>query len=134
MTVIQEPVGDLIGEKVTLVRFRAPQIRGSNDNTRTVAPVSHEFYVTDGVLTTGDLDPGPAVVSIAGRDYDIVIPYSVTPIRLWPLINAHLDPPPDTATGYIRNGGGVEIEQIVTAAEYAAITRDPETIYFILED
>lgn len=136
MTVIQDNVWDIADGAISHpVRFRVPQIRGAASSPGVVTQVVHEYITDDtGQLTTDDLEPGPAKVTVAGKTYDIVIPYSVTPIRLWPLINAHLDPPPPTATGYIRNGGGVEIAQAVTAAEYAAITRDPETLYLILED
>ena len=136
MTVISEPIGDIagLGERQK-VRFTVPTMRESADGTATVTTRTHEVSPVNGVLTTADLDPGPAKVSIGHDQYDIVIPASDTPIRLWPLIEAGSPPPPpDPESLFIRNSGGIRRAKILTQTAYAAlVTPDPETFYIIIE-
>lgn len=135
MTVISEPIEDIAGAGFGQpITFVVPMIRQSADGTSTVVEVRHSYTPVAGVLTTGDLDPGPAVVRIRHATYNIVIPASATPVRLWPLIDAGMPTPPPTAEGFVRNGGGIARAVALTQIEYDAIpTPDPETFYVIVD-
>lgn len=132
MTVISEPIKNIagLGERQK-VRFTSPVIRESADGTSTVTTRTHEVAPVNGVLTVS-LDPGPAKVFIGHDEYDILVPDSASPIRLWPLIDAVLDPPPSNATGFVKDGGNVGRIQALTQAQYNAMTTpDPGTLYII---
>ena len=77
MTVISEPIENIAGaDNGTGFAFSAPGLRESEDGTCLITV--HPLVVTaiDGVLTTPDLDPGPATVRIGQRTYHIEIPDS----------------------------------------------------------
>ena len=135
MTVISEPIVDIAGLGARQrVRFTIPRIRESTDGSSTITTRTHEVLPVNGVLTTPDLDPGPAKVSIGLDEFDIVIPDSATPLRLWPLIDAVTDPPAPAATGFVKDGGNIARIQALTQAEYNAMTTpDPGTLYIITD-
>ncbi|MEU9515936.1 hypothetical protein [Micromonospora sp. NPDC048169] len=135
MTVISEPIENIAGaDNGTGFYFSAPAIRESDDGTRLITV--HPLVVTaiDGVLTTPDLDPGPATVRIGQHTYHIEIPDSPTPIRLWPLVEAGLPVPPAEEATAVRNGGGVRRIAVAELDDYLAMpTPDPETVYIVPE-
>ncbi|NEW33857.1 hypothetical protein GV791_14980 [Nocardia cyriacigeorgica] len=133
MTVISEPVGDIAGaDDATVFVFSSKVLRESGDGTGLITTRLASLQAEDGVLTTPDLDPGPAVVRIGAREYQIEIPDSPTPIRLWPLIEAGLPVPPTEEATAVRNGGGVARIQRISQTEYdALVTPDPETLYVV---
>lgn len=90
--------------------------------------------LVNGVLTSPNLVPGPAVVQVGNETYDIEIPDSSTPVQLWPLIDAGM-PPPVNVPGFVRNAGGIARIARATRDEYAALTNpDPETLYIVFEN
>lgn len=135
MTTISEPLADIAGvDEADPITFYLDVIRENANGTGTVTTKIHQVWPIDGVVTTEDLDPGPARVRIGLVTYPIVIPDSVTPVRLWPLIDASI-PAPRTTNLFVRNGGGISRAQRISAAGYAAlVTPDPETLYFVVAD
>lgn len=136
MTVISQSVTDIAGTpEVESIRFATYAIRDSSDGTSLITTKIHAYEPVAGVLTTGDLDPGPAKVIIGARAYAIEIPDSATPVQLWPLIEAGLPIPVAEEASAVRNGGGFVRGQVLTAAEYSALvaatTPDPGSIYFV---
>lgn len=134
MTVIQENVTSIAGiDNTTPFTFAAPVIRDNDGDTAFVTTAPTRLLPVGGVLTTPNLDPGPAVVRIGLRAYLIDIPDSSTPIRLWPLVLAGLPVPPAEEAAAVRNGGGVALIRVLTEAQYSALTsRDPETLYVVV--
>ena len=135
MTVISEPIQNIagLGERQK-VRFTVPVVRESVDNNALVTTRVHEVAPVNGVLTTPDLDPGPAKVWIGADEYDITVPDSSTPVRLWPLIDAGMPTPPEDAPGFVRDGGNVARIKAMTQAQYNAMaTPDPATLYIITD-
>lgn len=135
MTVISEPVENIGGaDDKTVFTFASVILRESDDGTGLITTTSTHVRATEGVLTTPDLDPGPAMVRIGAKPYRITIPDSPDPIRLWPLIEAGLPIPPTEEAAAVRNGGGVARIQVTELADYHAIpTPDPETLYVVPE-
>ncbi|MFI6368722.1 hypothetical protein ACIBG0_39075 [Nocardia sp. NPDC050630] len=134
MTVISEPISNIAeADNDTDFFFSSPVLRESGDGTGMVTTTPILVNAVAGVLTTPDLDPGPTKVRIGLNSYYIVIPDSVTPVRLWPLILAGLPVPPAEEAEAVRNGGGVALITVLTEAEYAALTSvDPETLYVVV--
>lgn len=134
MTVISEPVEDIGGaDDNTQFEFSSPILRESDDGLGLITRRPVRVVAEDGVLTTPELDPGPALVRIGGRAYDIEIPDSDTPVRLWPLIETGLPIPPEEEASAVVNGGGVARIQKLSQAAYDAIpTPDPETLYIVV--
>jgi len=135
MTVISEPVENIGGaDDKTVFAFSSILLRESDDGTGLVTTTPVSIRATDGVLTTPDLDPGAAVVRIGAKAYQITIPDSDTPIRLWPLIEAGLPVPPVEEAAAVRNGGGVARIQAIELNDYTAIpTPDPDTLFVVPE-
>lgn len=135
MTTISESLRNIAGVNETdPVTFFIDAIRENADGTGTVTTRIHQVWPVNGVITTEDFEPGPARVRIGLLTYPIVIPDSVTPVRLWPLIDASVPPGPATNL-FVRNGGGISRAQRISAAGYAAlVTPDPETLYFVVAD
>lgn len=135
MTVISEPVESIAGaDNQTVFGFQS-LVRESADGTGLITAALVTMQATGGVLTTPDLDPGPAVVSVGHRNFQIEIPDSGTAVRLWPLIQAGLPIPPSEEASAVRNGGGVARIQRITESAYLALaTPDPETLYVVIED
>ncbi|WP_227979999.1 hypothetical protein [Nocardia spumae] len=134
MTVIQETVETIGGaDNDTMFTF-ASQLRDSSDGTALITTLGVRVTPQAGVLTTPDLDPGLATVSVGVKSYTIDIPDSDTPVRLWPLIEAGLPVPATQEASAVRNGGGIARAQAMTETAYAAITPDPETAYYLYED
>ena len=135
MTVISEPIADIADIAYdNVVVFWVPELRQSADAASIVVENRREYAVVAGVLTTDDLQPGPAHVQIGHQVYPIIIPESATPVRLWPLIDAGMPPPPPTAEGFVRDGGGIARAVALSQAEYDAIpTPDPATFYVITD-
>ncbi len=138
MTVLTANVRDIAGvDDRTIFTFEIPTVRGSTDGG--VVTVRQCRYVaSDGVLTTDDLEPGPAVLRMSSglsTEYRITIPDSAEPVQLWPLIDAAT--PPDESvqwgTGYVRDAGGVARVRAVPAADYPGLVKDPATYYILFE-
>ena len=87
MTVFVEPLGDIAGlADGREVVFEIGVVRENHAGTGMVTPRRVSVHPVGGVLTTPDLDPGPARVCIAFEWFDIVIPDESGSQRLWPLI------------------------------------------------
>lgn len=136
MTVITELLVDVAGTPHTDEVFFSSYILRENDDGNALVTTSVRSYTpVNGVITTEDLDPGPARVRIGVNTYDIEIPESATPVRLWPLIETGLPAPPSLVGNYVINGGGIARVQKLTQSEYAALTLpDPETEYSVVPD
>lgn len=137
MTVLTATVRDIAGiDDATTFTFYVPSVRQDDAGTAgLVTPPRYRANAVDGVLTTPDMEPGPAVLRISGdpNEYRIVIPASATPLELWPLIDAGM-PPPVGEPGFVRNAGGIARMQRITESAYAALaTPDPETLYITFE-
>ncbi len=135
MTIISEPLQDPAGRPETEpLAFYIETIRQNVSGTGTVSVKRVDVTPVAGVLTTPNLDPGPAEVQWRGSRYKITIPNSPAPVRLWPLIDAGMAPPGINAPGFVRNAGGAARIEVMTLAEYAAIAPgDPETVYITLD-
>lgn len=136
MTVISQPITDIAGApEADTIRFATYAIRDSADGASIITTKVHAYEPTAGVLTTDDLDPGPAKVIIGAHAYAIEIPDSATPILLWPLIEAGLPVPITEEASAVRNGGGFVRGQVMTASEYSALvastTPDPGSMFFV---
>lgn len=134
MTVISEHVDNIAGaDDGTVFVFASILLRDSDDGTSLITTTPTRVTPVAGVLTTPDLDPGAAKVSIGlSRAYQIDIPDSPTPIRLWPLIEAGLPVPPAEEATAVRNFGGIAGAKRVTLAEYQAMpTPDLETLFVV---
>ncbi|KDQ02279.1 hypothetical protein EN35_14490 [Rhodococcus qingshengii] len=135
MTIISEPLQDPAGRPETepLV-FYIETVRQNVSGTGTVSVKRVDVTPVGGVLTTPNLDPGPAQVQWRGQRYPIVIPHSVSSVRLWPLLDAGMPHPPSTAAGFVRNGGGVTRIQALTQIEYENLdSPDPATLFIITD-
>ncbi len=135
MTVIVESIDTIAGaDSSTVFQFSSPVVRDSSGDNALITTVSMQVKPVDGVLTTPDLDPGPATVQVGVTPFAITIPDSPTPIRLWPLIEAALPTSPAQAAKAVVNGGNAARIQVMTAAEYTALvastTPDPGSIFF----
>lgn len=136
MTVIAEPIADIAGaDNYTQFIFYSPALRESDDGTGLITARPYFIVAESGVLITPDLDAGLATVRVGQRAYNITIPDSPSPVRLWPLIEAGLPVPPSQEASAVRNGGGFARIQRIAAAAYAAlVTPDPETLYVVVPD
>lgn len=136
MTVISEPIGSIAGaDNSTTFEFFSSIVRASDDGTGLITRRPVFLTAVDGVLTTPDFDPGPATVRIGQRAYNITIPDSGTPVRLWPLVLAGLSVAPTEEASAVINGGGFAIGQVMTAVDYATLTStttpDPGSMFFV---
>lgn len=133
MTVISDTIRDIAGadnqSSFTFTALGSPE-RGGHIVTR----LAHRYTATAGVLTTADLDPGPALVEIGRDTYRITIPDSESPVRLGPLILAGL---PQIVVGAraVVDGGGAAILYVMSSADYSALiavtTPDPGSIFYV---
>ncbi|MFE7798991.1 hypothetical protein [Nocardia sp. NPDC057440] len=134
MTVISEHIENIAGADNTTAFLFGANLRESADGTTFITDRWQRYTATGGVLTTANLDPGPALVRIGGETRQIDIPDSGTAVRLWPLWEAAAPPPPIT-TNYVVNGGGIARVQKITVSAYAAlVTPDPLTEYSLIPD
>lgn len=136
MTILIANIRDVAGiDDRTTFTFEIPIVRGSTTGG-VVTSRQSSYRAADGVLTTDDLEPGPAVLRISGTpiDFHITIPADSDPVQLWPLIDA-ATPPDGTAwmTGFVRNAGGVARIQAVHVDEYPGLVKDPATFYVLYE-
>lgn len=135
MTILTANVRDVAGaDDNTIFTFEIPTVRGSADGG--IATVRACRYTARfGVITTDDLEPGPAVLRISGDPsgaYQITIPVSAEPVQLWPLIDAAVPPDEQSwSTGFVRNAGGVARIQAVHVDEYPGLVKDPATFYIL---
>ena len=91
MTVISENVKDIAGlADNTKVVFYTNMPRENAAGDGIITPRRVTVTPNAGVLTTPQLDPGPAKVFYGTSSFDIVIPTSGTPVRLWPLIEQYV--------------------------------------------
>lgn len=136
MTVLYDDVINVAGlSPGDPIQFRTHTIRENDTSDGIVTTDGYTVWPdATGAIETEDLDPGPATVIISGLIYNIIIPPSSTPVRLWPLIDAGMPAPAPDVEGFVRNGGGVRRIVAVTQAEYDAIpTPDPATFYVIID-
>ncbi|MFD7045373.1 hypothetical protein [Rhodococcus jostii] len=134
MTVISEPITTLagVGDR-TPVTFYVQALRPTFAGVGIITPTRVQVLPEGGVLTTPDLDPGPATVSWGTSTYRITIPDEPDPVALWPLIDAGM-PVPSNEPGFVRNAGGIARIARITESAYAALTTpDPETLYITFE-
>jgi hypothetical protein len=132
VTVISENIRNIAGADNTTAFVFWTCLRESADGNGLDTALTSRLVASSGVLTTPDLDPGPALVRIGATVYSIEIPDSDTSVRLWPLIQAGLPVPPSAEADAVRNGGGVARAQTITQAAYnALVTPDPATLYVI---
>ncbi|MBF6189410.1 hypothetical protein [Nocardia farcinica] len=136
MTVISEPVASIAGaDDFTAFEFAAVVLRENHAGTGLVTPRPVRLVASDGVLTTPELDPGPAIVRIGQRAYRIEIPDWPEPVRLMPLIEAGLPVQPSETASPVINAGGIRRVIDVTVSEYAALDPpDPDTLYIVFPD
>lgn len=136
MTVISERFTDLAGTaQVDNIAIFATNVRENAAGTGIVTTTRHD-YTPDatGLITTEDLDPGPAQVRIGMDTYAIDIPDSDDTIALWPLIEAGLPVDPTEQPHAVINAGGVARILRITESAYLALpVRDPDTYYVVLE-
>lgn len=132
MTVLTGQIRDVAEfDDQSVFAFQIPEIRG--DGNEVVTTRTYFVQAVNGVLTTPDLSPGPATLTVRAKEYQIVIPESGSPLPIWPLIDAGM-PPPVGQPGFVRNAGGIARIQRTTVANYAAIpSKDPETLYITFE-
>lgn len=123
-------------DDLTVFKFEVPVIRDVGDGAGVVTTRSVRCTATGGVLTTPDLAPGPARLTIQGdpRTYHITIPDSEESILLWPLIQAATPPDPgEWTTGFVVNHGGISGMKAVPLADYPTMPKDPATFYALFE-
>lgn len=141
MTIVTGNIRDIAGaDDATVFTFETPVVRGSSAGG--VVTIRARRYTAEyGLLTTDDLEPGPAVLHLSGgmrADYRITIPDSATPVQLWPLIDAATPPEHEAwMTGYVRNAGGVARVAAMVDEEYWQLVADglddPATVYITVE-
>lgn len=136
MTVITETIDTIAGaDTTTTFQFASSLVRDSSGDNALITTAGVQVKPVNGVLTTPDLDPGPAVVQVGVQSFAITIPDSGTPIRLWPLIEAALPVPPAQQAAAVVNGGGAARIQVMTADDYATLvsttTPDPGSIFLV---
>lgn len=134
MTVISEHVDNIAGaDDGTVFVFASILLRDSDDGTSLITTTPTRVTPVAGVLTTPDLDPGPAYVRVGlSQSYRVDVPDSPTPIRLWPLIAVGLPVPPVEEATAVRNLGGIAGAKRVTLAEYQAMpTPDLATLFIV---
>ncbi|WP_261949471.1 hypothetical protein [Rhodococcus sp. T9N] len=132
MTVLTGQIRDVAEfDDQSVFAFQIPEIRG--DGNEVVTTRTYFVQAVNGVLTTPDLSPGPATLTVRAKEYQILIPESGSPLPIWPLIDAGM-PAPVGQPGFVRNAGGIARVQRTTIANYAAIpSKDPETLYITFE-
>ena len=132
MTILTGQIRDVAEfDDQSVFAFQIPEIRG--DGNEVVTTRTYFVQAVNGVLTTPDLSPGPATLTVRAKEYQILIPESGSPLPIWPLIDAGM-PPPVGQPGFVRNAGGIARIQRTTVANYAAIpSKDPETLYITFE-
>lgn len=136
MTVIEDVVTGVAGRPHRgPVRVWAPRLRGATVHAGVITPDWSEYWPTAaGMVTTDDLAPGAARVAVGGQVYDVQVPDSASPVRLWPLIDAGAPQPADDG-GFVRNRGGIRAAVMLTQEEFDALggVYDPETYYAITQ-
>lgn len=136
MTILTGTVRDIGAyDDTTLFTFATPVVREDDSGSGIVTTRKVRCRAEDGVLTTPDLEPGVATLTIQGdpRVYQITIPNTPT-AQLWPLIHAATPPDPGSwTTGFISNAGGIARAQAVPLAAYPGMVKDPETFYVLFE-
>ena len=100
MTVVTDPVTTPAGEPDDRpwMFARVLPISEGDDGTGIVTARTVNVLPVNGILTTPDLEPGDYVARYRSHEYPITVPNSVTPIRLWPLVNS-------ADTGGVIDGG-----------------------------
>lgn len=133
VAVIADSILDIGHQRaVRTITVSAKRIRPDDDGSGVIIPYEHLVEVLpNGSFITPDLDPGPAVVTIANQSYDINVPDGGGTVALWPLIDAYLPAPPTgDQSGWVRNAGGVDRVQWLTEDEYQHLSpQDPNTTY-----
>lgn len=134
MTIISDYTENIAGASDNSeIVFYTKQLRDNEDSNAIVTTKKYRCYPTDGQIITEDLDPGPAEVKIGLDKYSIWIPDSSTPVRLGPLIQVGMAPL-QPHTGLVFNAGGVDRVQAKSTTEYAELTKDPATVYFLFQE
>lgn len=135
MTILFEPIANIAGEiGVDTVKFGIPRVRLSFDGTAMIVKTPYRAPVTNGVMTTKDLDPGTAEVTIGHETRTIDIPDSGIPLRLQPLWDA-AEPQPENPDGFVRNAGGFDRVQVMTMSQFTSQeSPDPNTTFILFPD
>ncbi|AEV51993.1 hypothetical protein [Prescottella equi] len=137
MTILTGTVRDIGAyDDLTVFKFATPVVREDDSGDGIITTRKVRCQANAGVLTTPDLEPGIAILTIQGdpHPYQITVPDSPTPVQLWPLIQAATPPDPGSwTTGYISNAGGIARAQAVPLTAYPGMVKDPETFYVIFE-
>ncbi|MBF6515505.1 hypothetical protein IU421_14625 [Nocardia cyriacigeorgica] len=132
MTVtITQDITDIAGidDNSVLWFYQQDHPRVADDGMTMISTRRVSATPVDGTLTI-ELEPGPAVVQIGLRTYEIQVPDLDG--TLWPLIEAGLPVPPAEEATAVRNGGGIARMQRITQAAFDALPApDPETLYVI---
>lgn len=132
MTVISEPIESIAGADDATAFLFGANLRERADGMGFITDRWQRYTAVDGVLTTADLDHGPALVRIGGETRLVEIPDSGTAVRLWPIWEAGGQPTGDT-TSFVVNGGGLRRVEVLTQSEFTALaTPDPATFYVLL--
>jgi len=95
MTILTANVRDIAGaDRHTQFAFRA--ITRATGHDIITDTIYRTYANSAGIITTPDLEPGPAEVTISGRTsttHPIVIPVSAEPVQLAPLLEANVEYP-----------------------------------------
>lgn len=135
MTVISESISSIAGaDSQTVFGFRSIRDRRSFDNTGMVTELLTTMQAVGGVLTTPPLDPGPTIVTVGSRTYQIDVPDSDTPVRLMPLIEQGLPVAPSGSARAVIALGTVTALEDVTETWWASQPHVPGTVYILLPD
>ncbi|MCA1009010.1 hypothetical protein LCL87_25140 [Rhodococcus hoagii] len=137
MTILTGTVRDIGAyDDLTNFTFATPTVREDDSGDGIITTRKVRCQAAAGVLTTPNLEPGIAILTIQGdpRPYQITIPDSPTPVQLWPLIQAATPPDPGAwTTGYVSNAGGIARVKAVPLTAYPGMAKDPATVYVLFE-
>ncbi|KQU33582.1 hypothetical protein [Rhodococcus sp. Leaf233] len=128
MTILSSTVGNVANQSVDKsVWIKAARLRQGTVTGSVVVPERIEVKPVAGVLTTPELQPGPAVVTWGIDTYYVTIPASGT-VSWWSVLALAVGVPPGTSEESIAEalavyldanpieGGGLTVDQIATAA------------------
>ncbi|MEU3013330.1 SGNH/GDSL hydrolase family protein [Nocardia asteroides] len=132
MTVLYENFSDIADVPVNgVVEIWRPDLSGDSDGAGMTYSGRVFVSVTAGLMTSPDLDPGPARVMVRlgewGEPRDIIIPDSSTPVQLRPLLAQYEPAPPAVVSEAWQAAQAAEAardEAVATAATIGDIADD----------